>query len=649
MNDMLLKRLMTTNTTSRKKTVATTTSPLSLSSRRGTTAAITKKHKRYVLFVSWKQQYEKDPTRTVLAAAMAALILAAAATAIVEIFLVSSTSLRPRSPTVSVSRLVAKSMASISISFVNGRGVRRPRGHRYYDYWRDEDHEDFEPYPWKFMKRPFSSSGSKNADVNNLGIALDDETYVPEQTLDKNSNANIERKLTSKSKEDVIFNDRSSFYAKLRQSYESFFPPPYLSSSSRNDANAKRALQAVEDLQTYTNLQTYLSASNPVNPDNSDSSGNSSGHNLYYDIHNCTEEPLPGYPKEWNLLHDVLGQWPADDPELPASGTLYQGLCVFDLQANPDDLRKAIAYRNAEVPFVVRGDPAVAQTVERWNAPHYLEALLGDLPHGTETSASGSFTYWTANGVDSRKYPMDAASYKAPTDLTEMTFAKWMALANVTDPQLLGPESPHYYFRVVGCAPARPPTHHNNGHGADSFEDNTCSILPGKARHVPYLADELPFYTQTKASLYVKEPLAEKIALQGPAGAGSKALNCRFGMKGVMTTNHFDGERNFVTVLSGERRYILAHPRQCGNMALFPYGHPSARHSSVDWARPDLLAHPRFEAAEGNEVVLQAGDSLFLPSLWFHYIVSMSTNIQCNTRSGMDGRHVSDLDESCGW
>ena len=573
---------------------------------------------------------------------------------------------------------------------------RHPRGHRYYDYWQDEEHEDFEPYPWTFAKRPSNGNNSKKKNDNKNGNnsnnhelkqqnpveALDDEPYVPDPTTTQN--------IIKAKQEETIFNDRSPFYAQLRQSYESFFPPP-LPSSKRNDEdihiiskssidpNAKRALQAVEDLQTYTNLQTHLPASNPnanpnTNPNDSNNS-NSINHNLYYDIHNCPDEPPPGYPIEWNLLHDVLGQWPADDPELPASGTLYQGLCVFDLQSqsqqtngNNNNYAKAIAYRNAEVPFVVRGDVPVAQTVERWNAPHYLEALLGDLPQGTETSESGKFTYWTGSGVDSHKYTIvdsstsadnvnaNAKYYKAPTELTEMTFAEWIQLANVTDPKLLAPESPHYYLRVVGCAPGKKPRV-DNYRGGNVNVDNSCSRLAGNAKHVPYLADELPFYTQTESSLYIKEPLADKIArnyngidvMFGGAGASSKALNCRFGMKGVMTTNHFDGERNFVTVLSGERRYVLARPHQCGNMALYPYGHPSARHSAVDWANPDLQEHPKFEQAKGNEVVLQAGDSLFLPSLWFHYIVSMSTNVQCNTRSGMDQRRVQELDDSCGW
>jgi hypothetical protein len=171
----------------------------------------------------------------------------------------------------------------------------------------------------------------------------------------------------------------------------------------------------------------------------------------------------------------------------------------------------------------------------------------------------------------------------------------------------------------------------------------SCSNLAGNTKHVPYLADELPFYTQTKSSLYIKETVGSSSSREK-----SKALNCRFGMKGVMATNHFDGERNFITVLSGERRYIFSHPKNCPNMALYPYGHPSARHSAVDWAHPDLHEYPEFSEAKGNEIVLQAGESLFLPSLWFHYIVSLSTNVQCNTRSGMDNKYDRLIDESCG-
>ena len=64
-------------------------------------------------------------------------------------------------------------------------------------------------------------------------------------------------------------------------------------------------------------------------------------------------------------------------------------------------------------------------------------------------------------------------------------------------------------------------------------------------------------------------------------------------------------------------------------------GHPSARHSMVDWSNPDLEKFPQFKQARSSEVVLQAGDVLYLPTNWFHFIVSLDTSWQCNARSGV--------------
>ena len=38
--------------------------------------------------------------------------------------------------------------------------------------------------------------------------------------------------------------------------------------------------------------------------------------------------------------------------------------------------------------------------------------------------------------------------------------------------------------------------------------------------------------------------------------------------------------------------------------------------------------------AVGTQVVVRAGEVLYIPSFWFHYIVSQDGSIQCNTRSG---------------
>ena len=48
------------------------------------------------------------------------------------------------------------------------------------------------------------------------------------------------------------------------------------------------------------------------------------------------------------------------------------------------------------------------------------------------------------------------------------------------------------------------------------------------------------------------------------------------------------------------------------------------------------------------EFELQAGEVLYIPSYWFHYIISTGTSAQCNTRSGaaIRGR---DIIRECGF
>ncbi len=96
-----------------------------------------------------------------------------------------------------------------------------------------------------------------------------------------------------------------------------------------------------------------------------------------------------------------------------------------------------------------------------------------------------------------------------------------------------------------------------------------------------------------------------------------------------------------IVLLGGQRRYILSHPSECRNFALLPQDHPSGRHSAVDFSNAfseeNRNKYPNFfTKATANEVVLEAGDSLYLPTYWMHYIVSLTNfNYQCNCRSGM--------------
>ena len=90
-----------------------------------------------------------------------------------------------------------------------------------------------------------------------------------------------------------------------------------------------------------------------------------------YEVDNCPDHPPEGYPMQWPVL-DVLKNWPADDPSPPAGG-IAQGICVFDYRT---ERHKAERYQKKEVPFIMRDDPAVARTAERWLHPDYMEKLL---------------------------------------------------------------------------------------------------------------------------------------------------------------------------------------------------------------------------------------------------------------------------------
>jgi len=378
----------------------------------------------------------------------------------------------------------------------------------------------------------------------------------------------------------------------------------------------------------YANLRKTVDAQLPYDPErslqaqerirNSEPNHNFStfAHDIPYDIYNCPETPPPGYPYEWKTL-DVLQHWSPENVTVPS--TIHQGLCVFDYRK---DYIKALVYRNAELPFVVTGDPDVAAAVERWNYPGYLDILLGQdhVEHRAEWSQSNHFMYWVPGNAQrpsgrtaGNNNPVEPEGWHPPTKMMRLTYPEFMARATapVTNDQA------HWYFRLIGCGETGP----------------TGNCDAGTSE---WLFDELTFFQPRPNLLYLGEPSFQR------------GIHCRFGMTGVTIANHFDSSRNAIVLLGGQRRYILSHPKHCANLALYPKGHPSARHSAIDWSRPDLENYPDFANAKSNEVALQAGDVLYLPTNWFHYIVSLGLNYQCNTRSGTSQEYMPPI-RDCGF
>ena len=394
---------------------------------------------------------------------------------------------------------------------------------------------------------------------------------------------------------------------------------------------------------------------------------------LGYDIHNCPHTPPDNYPMKW-LATEVLSNWNPKEVTTTTSQprNVHHSLCIFDHETQ---YAKALNYRNLEKPFIIRNDPKVTSVSKRWeDNPDYLHRVLGDVEeYRTERSPNNQFMWYRLRGHNKAG---PEGYVKPPNDEIEMTFGEWLEHAIEKDGVALGDEelikkaSSMRQRRMslttdinniqkkeegeleddplnTDLGDDKDGEEHNDGDSEETkrskyyyFRINADLRNAGQASTSKFIYDELTFFDPRKrrdSQFYIVDPKSER------------GINCRFGMRGVTAANHFDMSRNMIALFGGERRYILADPSQCKNMALYPQGHPSVRHSSFDWSNPlEWDDHPEFKEAYVNEVVLHAGDVLYLPTNTFHYIVNLSLNYQCNARSGttFESAHVI---EDCGF
>lgn len=90
---------------------------------------------------------------------------------------------------------------------------------------------------------------------------------------------------------------------------------------------------------------------------------------------------------------------------------------------------------------------------------------------------------------------------------------------------------------------------------------------------------------------------------------------------------HFDFPNNIACSVVGRRRFTLFPPDQAGNLYVGPLEFtPSGQPISlVDSCNPDLAKYPKYKQAMAAcyTVVLEPGDALFIPSMWWHHVESL--------------------------
>ena len=363
---------------------------------------------------------------------------------------------------------------------------------------------------------------------------------------------------------------------------------------------------------------------------------------------NCV---LPPRPPKYSTLCKVLDQWSPNDPEiknrppsLPPSSFLVPR---FNVSVAAEAVL-AQRYRQAEVPFLITGVPDLTAAGQKWDR-EYLRSVF-------------------ANTIDRDDYKIEESRMTNVEDgKLNNTFlyyskgkikGKWKHFER---PQILRNDLGYNHFDAMAER-----VNNLEGYTANTDPLLYTGISANLGGQQDWIRDALPFLVgdgslDPDPTLFIPFPSNEW-----------KGINCRFGMKGIVQTAHYDGHRNMIAMVKGRKRYIVLPPLSCSNLELFPRGHPSARHASFDWAdhRERQAEHRRLllpnnrnnnnnNAKNNNEpssfcgtpavdLVLEEGDVLYLPSFWFHYIVSLDKSVQCNSRSGK-GTAGQDIIQQCGF
>lgn len=91
---------------------------------------------------------------------------------------------------------------------------------------------------------------------------------------------------------------------------------------------------------------------------------------------------------------------------------------------------------------------------------------------------------------------------------------------------------------------------------------------------------------------------------------------------------HQDLPDNLACVAAGRRRFLLFPPEQLSNLYVGPLDVTPAGQpvSLVDPSAPDLDRFPRYVEAmrHAQAAVLEPGDALFIPSMWWHHIEALA-------------------------
>lgn len=104
-----------------------------------------------------------------------------------------------------------------------------------------------------------------------------------------------------------------------------------------------------------------------------------------------------------------------------------------------------------------------------------------------------------------------------------------------------------------------------------------------------------------------------------------------FGGQSSVTRIHYDMDMShvFLTHLAGRKRVVLFPPDESELLYKLPF----TVHSPIDIDHPDYESYPALNYVRGHECIIQNGETLFIPSGWWHHIEYLDAGFSVNYRA----------------
>jgi len=302
-------------------------------------------------------------------------------------------------------------------------------------------------------------------------------------------------------------------------------------------------------------------------------------------------------------FRELLQDWPLEAIDHPPT-PIREVLAHFDI-GNATQVAMAQKLQAQQVPFKYVNVPELLEANEKWTDDYVsseFDAKQATVQGKCQESPHAFFVFFQPPlwNVERMGLP--------PTRNNDWRFETWAQHAQYADATRLSADQPHFYWQAG---------------------------VPPEEREMPtsqwsFISKDLPSFSSPNATLFCPQPSEQK------------GIQCRFGERGVTAATHYDAGQNYIGMISGAKRYILHPPNQCSKLGIVPHRESSLfRHSPLYFGKTsseDPLEQAWLDRAGSSlavETVLKQGEVLFVPSHWFHSIVGLQKNAQCNVRSGV--------------